>query len=265
MSNNIPRISVITPSFNQGKFIERTIESVINQGYPNLEYIIVDGGSTDGTIDILKKYSDKLFWVSEKDKGQADAINKGIEMSNGEIIAYINSDDKYEKNAFKRVSDVFKKDASVMWVTGRCRIIGENDIEIRRMITAYKNILLSRYNYSLLLMMNPISQPATFWRRRVIEDIGMFNINEHLVMDYEYWLRIGQKYTLSVINEYLACFRIHKRSKTESAHFSNYKQGLAVSKRYSNSKIIRTLHYLNYLGIYTAYIFLNMFDRIRQK
>lgn len=262
---SIPRISVITPSFNQGKFIERTIKSVIQQDYPNLEYIIVDGSSTDGTLDILKKYDNKLIWISEKDKGQADAINKGIRMSTGEIIAYLNADDTYANGTLKRVSEFFKNNKSVMWLTGRCRIVDEDDREIRKMITMYKNFLLNYYSYKMLLITNPISQPATFWRREVIEEFGLFDINEHLVMDYEYWLRIGKKYSPAIIDDYLACFRIHKRSKTMSTNFSNFKQELAVSKKYSRSKIIYALHYVNYLSIYTVYIFLDLLGGVRHR
>src|SRR3989338_7304504 len=102
-----PCISIITPSFNQGAFIERTIESVLGQGYPNLEYIVMDGGSTDETLSILRRYGDRLTWTSEKDKGQSDAINKGIKRATGEIVAYINSDDVYEPGAFDRVAAYF--------------------------------------------------------------------------------------------------------------------------------------------------------------
>jgi glycosyltransferase involved in cell wall biosynthesis len=263
--NSVPKISIITPSLNQGKFIERTIQSVLQQGYPNLEYIVVDGGSNDATLDILKKYSDKLIWVSEKDKGQADAINKGIERSSGEIIAYLNSDDMYDKEALLRVSEVFQIEPSVMWVTGRCRIIDENNQEIRKTITAVKNFLLDHLTYNLLLVINPISQPATFWRRNIIEEIGLFNRNEHLVMDYEYSMRVCKKYNPAIINDYLACFRIHRRSKTTVGQFSNYKQELTVSKRYSNSKLLYALHYLNYVGIYTVYSLIDLLGKMRDK
>lgn len=248
-----PLISVITPSFNQAAFIERTIRSVIDQDYGPIEYIVVDGGSTDGTLDILRKYEGRLIWVSEKDKGQADAINKGIKMSTGEIVGYLNSDDIYEEGALGKVAAFFHRAPDMMWMTGGCRIIDHEGREIRRLITAYKNFLLDHYSYSLLLAMNPISQPATFWRRQLVEELGYFDVDEHLVMDYEYWLRAGKKYMPGIFKDGLACFRVHGSSKTQSTNFANFKQELIVASRYSSSRTIRFLHYLNYVVIYFAY------------
>jgi glycosyltransferase involved in cell wall biosynthesis len=248
-----PRITVITPSYNQGNFIERTIRSVVEQKYPNLEYIIVDGGSTDDTLDILKQYESQLTWISEKDEGQADAINKGIRMSTGEVLTYLNSDDLHERNTLWKVSEYFLGNPSVRWLIGRCRIIDENDQEIRKMITRYKNILLSHLSYNMLLITNPISQPATFWRRSVVDEIGLFDVNEHLVLDYEYWLRIGRKYKPSIVNDYLAQFRVHRQSKTRTTFFDNFRQELLVAKKYSSSRVIHALHYVNYISIYASY------------
>lgn len=253
-----PRISVITPSFNQGWFIERTIKSVSEQNYPNLEYIVIDGGSTDKTLEILKKYEKKLTWVSEPDKGQTDAINKGIRMATGDIIAYLNSDDMYEEGALHTVARFFLNNPSVMWLTGRCRIVDEDDREVRKMITAYKNFLLTHYSYNMLLITNPISQPSTFWRKEVVKEFGLFDINEHLVMDYEYWLRVGKVYSPGIIKDCLSRFRVHKSSKTASSNYLNFKQELAVSKKYSSSKAIFIIHYLSYLGICSVYRFLDI-------
>src|SRR5574337_877614 len=217
----LPKISVITPTLNQARFIERTICSVLDQDSPCLEYIVLDGGSVDGTLDILQKYEKYLKWISRKDEGQADAINKGIAMAGGEIIAYLNSDDVYQRGALRTVGNYFSARPDVMWVAGKCRIIDERDREIRKPVTAYKNFLLRHYSYSLLLVTNPISQPAAFWRRAVVDEFGLFDKTEHLVMDYDYWLRVGRKYSPAVLDEYLASFRVYSTSKTSTAFLTS--------------------------------------------
>jgi glycosyltransferase involved in cell wall biosynthesis len=261
----LPKISIITPTLNQGQFIERTIESVLNQDYPNLEYIVVDGGSRDGTIDILKKYEKWLVWISEKDQGQADAINKGIRMSTGDIMAYLNSDDVYENGALKRVGEYCAAHPSAMWMTGKCRIIDEQDRETRGMITRYKNLLLKHFSYQVLLVTNPVSQPATFWRREIVNEMGLFDINEHLVMDYEYWLRIGRKYRLEILDEYLARFRVYSASKTSRLFLTTFRREMEIARRYSGSAVLDALHYLNYLGISSMYLLMNSLSRTWSK
>jgi glycosyltransferase involved in cell wall biosynthesis len=263
--STFPKISIITPSFNQGKFIERTIKSVLDQGYPNLEYLVMDGGSTDETIDILKKYGAGLTWISEKDKGQADAINKGIRMSTGDIVAYLNSDDIYEPFALQKVAQYFTEHAGTMWLTGRCRIIDTEDREVRGMITRYKNFLLRHYSYNLLLVTNPISQPATFWRRSVINEFGLFNVDEHLVMDYDYWLRIGKKYPLAVLDEYVAGFRVYASSKTSSSFLTTFRQEMMLARKHSSSILLNSLHWISYICIAAAYLVLNSSARLNRK
>ena len=259
--NGLPRISIITPSFNQARFIERTILSVLGQDYPDLEYIVMDGGSSDGTIEILKKYEGRLTWISEKDEGQADAINKGMRRAHGEVIAYMNSDDLYEPGTLLRVGSYFAEHPDAHWVTGKCRIIDERDREVRRLITAYKNFLLRHYSYSVLLVTNPVSQPATFWRRTMLEDIGYFNKEEHLVMDYDYWLRAGQRRPLAVLDGYLASFRVHPSSKTSSSFLTTFERELELARQHSPSSLLNALHWMSYAVIASAYTVLNAFPR----
>ncbi len=256
----LPLISIVTPSYDQGHFIERTIRSVLDQGYPSLEYIVMDGGSTDGTIEILRKYEDRLRWISEKDEGQADAINKGMRMARGEVIAYMNSDDLYEPGTLVRVGAYFAEHPEVNWVTGRCRVIDEQDREVRRLITAYKNFLLKHYSHSVLLVTNPISQPATFWRRTLLDDIGYFNKDEHLVMDYDYWLRAGERHRLAVLNRYLASFRVHPSSKTSSSFLTTFERELELAKQHSSSGVLNALHWLSNGMIASVYTVLNAFQ-----
>ena len=261
----LPRISIITPSFNQSRFIERTILSVLDQGYPNLEFIVMDGGSTDGTVDILKKYAGRLQWISERDRGQADAINKGIRRSTGDIMAYLNSDDVYEPGALKLIADNFAEHPETMWLTGKCRIIDEHDREVRKPITAYKNCLLKHFSYSLLLVTNPISQPATFWRRQVLDEVGLFNEAEHMVMDYDLWLRIAKLRSLAIIGEYLAGFRVYAETKTSSQFLKGFRRELELAKDQSNSRFLNVLHWANYLLISIVYLLLAGRNKLLRK
>lgn len=239
--NSLPKISVITPTYNQGNFIEGTINSVINQNYPNLEYIVLDGGSTDGILEILEKYNKHLIWKSEKDNGQSDAINKGFQRASGDIFSFINSDDTYEPGALLKVGEYFSTNPYAKWVTGYCRVINENDKEIRRFITLYKNFWLNCHSYSSLLLLNYISQPATFWRKNLVKSVGSFNESLHYSMDYDFSLRVGQKHQLYLIQDYLANFRIHKsaKSRLEREYFNeDYK----VASEYAVNKFQTVIH-----------------------
>jgi glycosyltransferase involved in cell wall biosynthesis len=248
------KISIITPSYNQADYIERTIQSILSQDYPDFEYIVMDGGSNDGTVEILKKYSDRIIWKSEKDKGQTDAINKGLRIATGEICAYINSDDTYEPGAFAKVAEYFGDNPDKKWVYGKCRIIDENDQEIRKFITWYKNKMLQKYSYKKLLVENFISQPATFWKRELHDELGLFDEKEYHVMDYEYWLRIGKKYPAGVINDYVANFRFYSDSKSGKQTKERFRDELRVAGDYSqNAKTSFFLHKLNYFKITWAY------------
>lgn len=238
----LPKITIITPTLNQGKYIEKTILSVLNQNYPNLEYIIFDGGSTDGTIEILQKYSDKLIWFSEPDRGQSHAINKGLLKATGDIIGIINSDDEYEIGALHKVGLYFSSHPKAMWLTGRCKIIDENDNVIIPWVSLYKTFLLTFHNYDLLCIVDYISQPATFWRREVMAEIGLFDENLKYVMDYEYWLRISRVYPLYKINDYLARFRFYPSTKTWQSSIKNENEEDHVIRKYVKSKTILTLH-----------------------
>jgi glycosyltransferase involved in cell wall biosynthesis len=247
------KISITIPSHNSGEFIERAIQSILSQDYPDIECIIMDGGSTDGTLDILKKYEDRIIWKSEEDKGQSDAINKGLAIASGDIIAELDADDVYEKGAFKKVAQFFEGNQDIKWIYGRCRIINEKDKEMWKPITWLKTFLQKRYSYNKLLVVDFIGQPAVFYRKELVDEIGFFDVNDHLVMDYEYLLRTGKKYSPAFIDEYLASWRIHTGSKSSLNSATRAKQGLDVAKRYTNSKIIFILHYLAYLGIVLIY------------
>ena len=213
------RISIITPSYNQRQFIERTIQSVLSQrGAFELEYLIVDGGSTDGTLEILQRYGGDLHWRSDPDQGQTDAINKGLRQATGEIVGWLNSDDLLAPGALSRVAEAFKRHPYLEWVHGRCDMVDARDQVIRKWISAYKHWCCRRYSYSRLLTENFISQMTVFWRRRILKETGYLNTNLKLAFDYDLWLRFAKRSDPLYIAERLASFRWYETSKS-GAHF----------------------------------------------
>jgi glycosyltransferase involved in cell wall biosynthesis len=208
------KFSVVTPSLNQGRFLEETIQSVLSQGSPNLEYIIIDGGSTDGSVDIIKKYEKKLsYWVSEKDRGQSDAINKGLRRASGEILAWLNSDDCYLPGTLERVAEFFSSHPAVDLVYGDLLLIdgGGKTLGIRRVVP---------YNYTLALYgLSTVPQPSAFFRRRALDVVGLLDEELHYQMDTEFFLRFGRKgLNIKHLPVPLAMFRLHAQSKTVSEY-----------------------------------------------
>lgn len=263
------KICVIIPCYNSAEFIEETILSILNQDYPNLQCVVVDGGSTDGTLSILDKYqSNRLSWISEKDNGQSDAINKGLQLVKGDIVTYLNADDVYEQNCFRDVSEFFTKFPDQKWLYGNCRIINENGKEIRKLITQYKNFWQRHYGYSRLLVMDFIAQPSVFWRTELTDELGLFDINNHLTMDYEYWLRIGAKYKPGFINEYLARFRLHSTSKSATRFHAASTEALGIAREYAvsqNRSWLIPLQYLSYLLVISTYSLLKVWSFKEQR
>lgn len=227
-----PKISIITPSLNQAAFIEQTIQSVLNQNYPNLEYIVMDGASTDGTLKILNKYKNRITFISQKDKGQSDAINRGLNLATGDILGYLNSDDFLEKNCLYAVGNFFLNNPKCRWVSGKCNIVDSKGNKVRKPVTIYKNLFL-KYMRCLnsLYVLNYISQPVTFWKREIIDEVGFFNRAFHYSMDYDYWLRINKKHKLGFIDNYLASFRVHKNSKGSTNLSGQLNESLQIAKK----------------------------------
>lgn len=215
---NFPKISIITPSYNQGQFLEETIKSVLNQNYPYLEYIIIDGGSTDNSVEIIRRYEDKLaYWVSEKDNGQAHAINKGFRRATGDIIAWLNSDDLYLPGTLKKVADFFEKKPQIDVVYGDIEIIDN-----KGKVLGIKKVVPFNFK-SQLFSASLVPQPATFWRKKVIKKIGFLNEKYQYQMDYEYFLRMGAKgIRFGIIKQPLAQFRLQPQSKTQTAYTTKF-------------------------------------------
>ena len=248
-----PKITVITPSYNQGHFIKETIESVLNQNYPNLEYIVMDGGSTDGTVKILKSYGKKFTWVSKKDKGQTDAINQGIIKSTGDIICYLNSDDVFLPNTLNTVAEYFMQHPEAMWATGDYFIIDADGNKIQSFVANYKTWLRQKPTMMHLSIANYIIQPSTFWRKELMEDIGMFDENLHFCMDFDYWMRAMAKYPLHVLNSHFSLFRIHGSSKGGALYEKQFNEEHELVVKYVKSPVIRFIHKIHATLIVMAY------------
>lgn len=207
-----PKVTIVTPSFNQGQFLEETIRSVLLQGYPNLEYIVIDGGSTDNSVDIIRKYEPWLsFWVSEPDEGQADAINKGFAKSTGELLGWINSDDYLYPGVIKRVAEVFQANNRVEMIYGDVdsgwpeknkahRLFGEQ-IEFIEMLRTIRV---------------PIPQQGSMWKKSVLDRVGNLDSRWQVVLDQEFFTRVAEKCQLLHLPMVMGFFRLHENSKSIS-------------------------------------------------
>lgn len=226
-ARDLLRITVVTPSYNQAEFLERSILSVLSQGYLNLEYIVIDGGSTDGSVEIIKKYEDRLdYWISEPDRGQAHAINKGFKKSTGEILAWLNSDDTYESGALLAVGEYFKEHQTVDIVYGNSSYIDRKDQFL-------SSIVGTPFNGRALLYEGvTIEQAATFWRRYAFFQVGMLDEDLYFSMDYDLWLRFAKAdMKFSYVPVKLANFRRHESSKTTVSSQISSRESSAVRKR----------------------------------
>ena len=226
-----PKVSIVTPSYNQAEFIEETIRSVLLQNYPDIEYIVIDGGSTDGSVDIIRKYEPWLsYWTSEPDRGQSHAINKGWRRSNGDIIAWLNSDDLYEASAIHKVVEFFQSNKDVDMVYGDCLVIDEKGgLEGKSPCMEFSLEALVCNTWF-------VAQPATFIRRSVLDTVGLINENLNLVMDWEFWLRIAlNEFKISYFPETLASYRKYKNAKTSSLSVKSGEEKIEVLNNIYNN------------------------------
>jgi glycosyltransferase involved in cell wall biosynthesis len=206
-----PRVSIVTPSYNQGQFIEETLRSVLLQGYPNLEYIIIDGGSADGTTDVLRKYEPWLsHWVSEPDRGQSHAVNKGFKLASGEIASWLNSDDQYLPGTLKTIVEHAQKYPEAgAWAGGGRRL----DAKSRKIIWER---LPPGLQFDEIVNWNEyyLPQPSCFLNRNVLRDEVYLNESYHLQMDFDLWLRIAKKFSIVPIRQILSVNLQHSKAKT---------------------------------------------------
>lgn len=240
--NSFPKISVVTPSFNQGQFLEQTISSVLGQNYPNLEYIIMDGGSTDQSVEIIKKYESQLsFWVSQKDGGQSAAINAGFARATGDILCWLNSDDYYLPNTLHQIAAILKEKKNTI-LFGNCIHINEKEH------SSYASNVVKSFSNHPLELYDPIIQPSSFWTKDVWGKNGILDSNMHYVFDWEWFARAKKNGVDFFPQEnYYSVYRIHE----------GHKSGSGATKRYLEVKNCIEKYHSKEMGLLFEQVYLN--------
>ena len=225
----LPLVSIVTPTFNMGRFLPETMDSVLSQDYPNIEYIVMDGGSTDNTVDVLRDYErrfpGRFTWTSERDKGQSDAVNKGFLRSHGQIFTFLNSDDTYFPGAVSRAVEAFQAHPDVAVVYGDAYYSDEQNKPIRR-------YPVDPYDYHRLGSLCHICQPAAFLRAAAFREAGMLDTNLHLTLDYDLWLKISDRHPLLKIDHFLANSRMWADNKTLSRRRITFQEVAKILKKH---------------------------------
>lgn len=256
---------IVTPSYNQRRFLKQTAESVLSQkGDFRITYWVFDGGSTDGSQELLKFFDNKLHWQSKKDKGQTAAINKGIRQlklwlkanhknPHKVIFAYLNSDDYYLPGTFQFVQKLFGR-TNQSWLVGDCVIVNENGAEIQTLVRRYKQFWRFWLSKQLLGVLNPVPQPGVFIKASEILKIGLFDESLRYVMDYDYWFRLFEHAGRPLVtSRALAVFRIHAFSKGSSQFGPQFSEELMVARKYILNSVLLTVHALHNVLINSVY------------
>lgn len=225
--SQLPLVSVITPSYNQGRFIEQTIQSVLSQDYPHIEYLVIDGGSTDNTLDVLRKYETRLTWVSEPDEGQTAAINKGFKRAQGDIVCWLNSDDTYEPGAVRTAVEFLCAHPDVMMVYGEGNEIDENGA-LRHRFPATQEFDL----WALIYIWDYILQPTTFFRKQIFDTIELPDVGLRWCMDWDLWMRIGGRFKVAYVDYVFANSRLYPETKTASGGMKRLREIAAAMRKY---------------------------------
>ena len=240
---NKPLVSIITPSFNSEKFLEETINAVLNQTYDNIEYILVDGLSTDGSQNIIEKYYNNFNKVIiERDSGMYDAINKGLKIAKGDILCYINSDDVYPPNTIEKVVNYFLSHPDSDIVYGNLEYINEEGRHLK-----YYNYPKFNFKYFISLWFSSIPQPSTFWTKKVHERIGYFDDKLKMCGDFDFFIRVGQQFSIHHTNEIIVKHRRHNLALTSSAPNINKLEFKKIQSKYLNIAKFSKLSKLFYL------------------
>ncbi len=221
------KITVVTVCYNSARFLEGCLRSVVTQDYPHLEYIVIDGGSSDGSVDLIKKYSDRITcWVSEPDKGQTDALIKGFQRSTGDIQCWINADDELAPRALTEVNDYFQRNPSAQVVTGDCILMTESGARLRvqRQLRFHRFLWFNDHNY--------IAASSTFWRRELYERVGGLNPAFNLNMDGDLFIRFAEVTTLHKVRNLWSRFRVHPGQKTNMLTEEMFAEIMTIRRRY---------------------------------
>ncbi|MFA7193544.1 MAG: glycosyltransferase family 2 protein [Candidatus Paceibacterota bacterium] len=237
------KISIIIPSYNLGRYIKRTIDSVIDQDYENKELIVIDGGSRDETVDILKSYGDKIFWISEKDKGQSDAINKGFKIATGDVVAWINADDYYEPNILSKVAEEFSKNkGEISILYGKCNSVSDTSTLVN---TPPENIS----SHKLINSGNLIYQPSSFYDLDLVRKVGYLDDSLEYWMEYDLYIKLIKEKPSKYIDLVLSNFMVREDQKSNSKNKSDMdKELILISKRHGGGKIFSKIYIKNLLN-----------------
>jgi GT2 family glycosyltransferase len=232
MNGEEPRVTVVTPSYNQGCFIRATIESVLSQDYPNLEYIIMDGGSTDETASVVRDYASRLTFISEKDRGQSHAINKGFRMASGEIVSWLNSDDLYLPGAVRTAMEALRMEPAAAAVYGEGYLIDRHgSITSRFPCTEPPNL------WKFVYLSDYILQQTVYFRKSALEKVGYIDESLHYAMDWDILIRLGLRYPLLYVPEYMGCLREYPEAKSFAGGLRRSREIRDMLRRYTGRRI----------------------------
>ena len=249
-----PTLSVVIPSLNQGQYLEETIRSVLMQNYPALELIIMDGGSTDNSLEVIEKYANWItYWISEPDDGQSHAVNKGILKASGEILLWLNADDLCLPESFFTAVDVFLEYPSSRMVVGQAWLINNESKRVGELKSAFDS-----FEQVIATPVNRIRQVSTFFRRSLFDEMGYIDESLHIAMDTELLLRFTSKYQPVVIDAYLTAFRIHREAKSFRQIITGYKESDQVRENYFSSRWVASQYHKNSA---TNWLLLSLNDR----